>query len=179
MSIQIYILSKLIEENNYPYKLKKELSEPFPFDKIGNLTESKLYYHFESLSKQGFIEPVEVIKEENRPDKQVFTITEKGRENLPKKIYSLFEKGNAVTDFIVGLFFLQFVDKSRIVRILESKLDDMTQKLDNLKSVYEQIEVDDEKAPMIEITNDYVMDKFNGEVAAIQRIVEKLKQEIK
>ena len=48
MSIQIYILSKLTEEENYPYKLKKELSEPIPFDKMGNLTESKLYYIFET-----------------------------------------------------------------------------------------------------------------------------------
>ncbi|WP_277587595.1 PadR family transcriptional regulator [Psychrobacillus antarcticus] len=179
MSIQIYILSKLIEGNNYPYKLKKELSEPFPFDKIGNLTISKIYYHFESLSKQGFIEPVEVIKEENRPDKQLFAITEKGRENLPQKIYSLFEKSNTVIDLIAGLFFLRFVDKSRIVRILESKLDDMTRKLDKLKLVYEQIKVDDERALMIEITNDFLMDKFNSEVVAIQRIVEKLKEEIK
>ena len=31
---------------------------------------------------------------------------------------------------------------------------------------------------IIKITNDYVTDKFNGEIAAIQRIVEKLKQEI-
>jgi len=179
MSIQIYILSKLIEENNYPYKLKKELSEPIPFDKIGNLSESKLYYHFESLSKQGYIEPVEVIREENRPDKQVFAITEKGRDILPQKIYTLFEKGNTVTDFVVGLFFLRFVDKSRIVRILESKLDDLQHKMNKLKLVYEHIEVDDEKAPMIEITNDYLVDRLNGEVVAIQRIVETLKQEVK
>ena len=77
MSIQIYILSKLTEGENYPYKLKKELSEPIPFDKMGNLTESKLYYHFESLTKQGLVEPREIIKEENRPDKQVFAITDK------------------------------------------------------------------------------------------------------
>lgn len=105
MPIQIFILSKLIQGNNYPYKLKKELSEKFPFGISSNLTESKLYYHFESLSKQGLIEPVEVIKEEKRPDKQVFAITEKGREILPEKIYHLFEKGHTVTDFLVGLFF--------------------------------------------------------------------------
>lgn len=92
MSIQIFILSKLYEENSYPYQLKKELSESFPFNKIEHLTESKLYYHFESLERQGFIKPVEVIKEEKRPDKQVYAITAKGREVLPEKIYNLFEK---------------------------------------------------------------------------------------
>ena len=119
MSIQIYILSKLMEEDNYPYKLKKELSEPIPFDKMGNLTESKLYYHFESLTKQGLIEPREVIKEENRPDKQVFAITDKGREQLPEKIYELCEKANTLADMVVGIMFLRHVEHSRIVRILE------------------------------------------------------------
>lgn len=85
MSIQIYILSKLMDENNYPYKLKKELSTPIPFDKLLNLSESKLYYHFESLSKQGLVEQVEIIKEEHRPDKQVFSITDKGRKQLRSK----------------------------------------------------------------------------------------------
>ena len=126
MSIQIYILSKLIEEDNYPYKLKKELSEPIPFDKMANLTESKLYYHFESLTKQGLIEPLEVIKEENRPDKQVFAITDKGREQLPEKIYQMFEKTNILAEMIVGLMFLRHVEQSRIIRILEEKVELLT-----------------------------------------------------
>mgnify|MGYP001951678924 CR=1 FL=1 len=93
MPIQIFILHMLSEENNYPYKLKKEFSKISSVDTLGYFTESKLYYHFESLLKQGLIEPVEVIKEERRPDKQMYAITEKGREHLPKKIYALFEKG--------------------------------------------------------------------------------------
>ncbi|SUN32838.1 Uncharacterised protein [Staphylococcus saprophyticus] len=33
MSVQIFILSKLMEQNTYPYQLKRQLSEPIPFDK--------------------------------------------------------------------------------------------------------------------------------------------------
>lgn len=60
LSIQIYILSKLMEGDSYPYQLKKGLSEPVAFDKMANISESKLYYHFESLSKQGLIAPIEM-----------------------------------------------------------------------------------------------------------------------
>jgi len=122
MSIQVFILSKLMEENNYPYKLKKELSEFIPMEKLSRLTESKLYYHFESLAKQGLIEIVEVIKEEHRPDKQVFGITEKGRQALPKKIYDLFEKADSIRDLLAGLTNFKYVDRSRIVDILERKI---------------------------------------------------------
>ncbi|MDT9025558.1 PadR family transcriptional regulator [Rossellomorea yichunensis] len=102
MSIHIFILSKLMKENNYPYKLKKQLSEPIPLDKLGGLTESKLYYHFDSLAKQGLIETVEIIREEHRPDKQVFGITAKGREELPGKIYKLFDQADDIRDMVLN-----------------------------------------------------------------------------
>ena len=172
MSIQIYILCKLIEGNNYPYKLKKEVSQISSFDLLGYFSESRLYYHFESLIKQGLIEPVEVVKEERRPDKQMYAITEKGREKLPKKIYALFEKGNSLTDYILGFFYLQYVDKSRIVRILESKLDNLKLNIEKLKLAHESLQFDNEGKRLSEITTDFFMDKFNGEIVAIQRILE-------
>jgi len=122
MAIQIFILSKLMEGNNYPYKIKKQLSEPIPFDKLSGLTESKLYYHFDSLAKQGLIEAVEIIKEEHRPDKQVFGITAKGREELPKKIYRLFEKADAISNMVVGLANMKHVDRDKVAEILEKNL---------------------------------------------------------
>ncbi|MGB3101675.1 MAG: PadR family transcriptional regulator, partial [Psychrobacillus psychrotolerans] len=175
MSIQIYILSKLIAEDNYPYKLKKELSDPIPFDKIGDLTESKLYYHFESLSKQGLIQQVEVIKEENRPDKQVYTITEKGREDLPKKIYELFEKANKLAEVIVGLMFLRYVEKSHIILILEKKLESLHSKQLQLKDIYCHIRVEDTVQEMVDFADGYISDTIINEITWLENLIAKLK----
>jgi len=175
MSIQIYILSKLMAEDNYPYKLKKELSDPIPFDKIGNLTESKLYYHFESLSKQGLIQQVEVIKEENRPDKQVYTITEKGREDLPKKIYELFEKANKLAEVIVGLMFLRYVEKSHIILILERKLESLHSKQLQLKDIYSHIHVEDTVQEMVDFADGYISDTIINEITWLENLIAKLK----
>ena len=178
MSIQIYILSMLMEEKSYPYKLKKQLSEPRPLDKLGNLTESKLYYHFDSLSKSGLIEQVEVIKEEHRPDKQVFAITEKGREMLPKKIYNLFEKAEDVKEFVIGLFFLRFVDKARIIRILEGKLEEIGQKENQFKILCERLDVSEVYKPTINITNNYMLSRLDIEIKTIKQILEQLSKEL-
>ncbi|MEK5146924.1 helix-turn-helix transcriptional regulator [Psychrobacillus sp. FSL K6-4615] len=175
MSIQIYILSKLMAEDNYPYKLKKELSDPIPFDKIGDLTESKLYYHFESLSKQGLIQQVEVIKEENRPDKQVYTITEKGREDLPKKIYELFEKANKLAEVIVGLMFLRYVEKSHIILILERKLESLHSKQLQLKDIYSHIHVEDTVQEMVDFADGYISDTIINEITWLENLIAKLK----
>lgn len=175
MSIQIYILSKLIEEDNYPYKLKKELSEPIPFDKMANLTESKLYYHFESLTKQGLIEPLEVIKEENRPDKQVFAITDKGREQLPEKIYQMFEKTNILAEMIVGLMFLRHVEQSRIIRILEEKVDYLRSKQSRYKDIFGQIRVDDNLQEMLGFSESYLSDTITKDIFWFEKLIGKLK----
>lgn len=177
MSIQIYILSKLMEEDNYPYKLKKELSDPIPFDKIGNLTESKLYYHFESLSKQGLIQQVEIIKEENRPDKQVYAITEKGRKVLPKKIYELFEKANKLAEVVVGLMFLRYVEKSNIIFILERKLESLHSRQLQLKEIYSHIHVEDTVQEMVDFVDGYISDTIINEINWLEKLIGELRSE--
>ncbi|GAK04564.1 transcriptional regulator, PadR family [Geomicrobium sp. JCM 19037] len=123
MSVQLFILGQLMESDTYPYELKKKLSEPIPLDRFGGITESKLYYHFESLEKKGYVARTEVVKEENRPDKQLFRITEQGRHSLPKQIYSLFEKSEDIQGMIVGLANLHHVDTDQVIAILQKKID--------------------------------------------------------
>lgn len=176
MSIQIYILSKLMEDDNYPYKLKKELSEPIPFDKMGGLTESKLYYHFESLTKQGLIEHREVIKEENRPDKQVFSITDKGREQLPEKIYQLFQKANKLSEMIVGVMFLRHVEQSRVIHILEGKLESLRSKQVQLQAIYSQIPKEEMMNEMIDFAESYFSDTITKEISWLEKLIEKLEK---
>lgn len=122
MSIQVFILSKLMIGKTYPYELKKQMSEPIPLDELGGITESKLYYHFDSLAKHGLIEPVEIIKEQHRPDKQVFAITAKGREELPNKIYKLFESAIDLNDMVIALANIKFVDPEKVVTLLKEKV---------------------------------------------------------
>ena len=123
MSIQIYILGKLAEENSYPYKLKKQLSEPIPIDKFTGISESKLYYHFDKLADMGFIRAVETIKEENRPDKHVYQITDPGREELNKRIYQTFEKATEINEMYIALSYIKHVKVEKVLTILEEKIE--------------------------------------------------------
>ena len=175
MSIQIYILSKLTEGENYPYKLKKELSEPIPFDKMGNLTESKLYYHFESLTKQGLVEPREIIKEENRPDKQVFAITDKGREQLPNKIYELFEKAKNISEMLVGIMFLRHVENARVIPILEKKLELLQGKQEQLQAIYSQIQIDETMKEKVDFVESYYSENIANEIKWLEKLIRKMK----
>ncbi|WP_312096380.1 PadR family transcriptional regulator [Niallia sp.] len=174
MAIQIFILSKLIEENTYPYKLKKQLSDPIPLDQLAGLTESKLYYHFESLMKQGLIEPVEVIREEHRPDKQVFAITSKGREALPGKIYTLFEKADAISDMFVGLANMKYVEREKVVDILEKKMKNIKERLEQIMILENKLQIDKEKEKFLEFITDYISAKANQKTYWLEQLIKRI-----
>ncbi|HIW34102.1 MAG TPA: PadR family transcriptional regulator [Candidatus Paenibacillus intestinavium] len=176
MAIQIFILCKLIEGNNYPYKLKKQLSETTPLAQIGGLTESKLYYNFESLVKQGLIEPVEIIKEEHRPDKQVFAITIKGREALPKKIYKLFEDAQVISEMVVGLVYINYVERDKVVAILEKKLINLKERWERISKLAILTPVDKEKEKFLYFVGEYALSKSDHTLDWLEKLIELLQQ---
>ncbi|GAB6930709.1 hypothetical protein JCM10914A_46920 [Paenibacillus sp. JCM 10914] len=177
MSIQIFILSKLMKENNYPYKLKKQLSEPIPLDQLVGLTESKLYYNFDSLAKKGLIEIVEIIQEEHRPDKQVFAITAKGREELPKQIYKLFENARKIEEMVVGLAAIKYVDREKVVEILEKKLNNINTRWEQVSGLGEKVEVDRDNEKLREFMTGYISTKTEHTIYWLKDLIQRIKQE--
>ncbi|KAB7665903.1 PadR family transcriptional regulator [Bacillus sp. B1-b2] len=177
MSIQIFILSKLIEGNNYPYNIKKRLSEPIPFDELSGLTESKLYYHFDSLVKQGLVEAIEIIKEEHRPDKQVFGITEKGRKELPKKIYKLFEKADGINEMLVGIANIKYVEREKVVEILETKRKNYTEHWNHLKSLEQRMSVDASKEKFMGFISGYYTTKADHTIYWLDELIKRITNE--
>lgn len=177
MSIQIFILSKLMENNNYPYKLKKQLSEPIPLDELSGLTESKLYYHFESLAKKGLIEAIEIIKEEHRPDKQVFAITDKGREELPKLIYKLFENADDITEMVIALANIKYVDRNKVAEILEKKLKTTTNRWNEVSQFDSQIMIDENNEKFVKFMVGYFSTKVEHKIYWLEELIKQIKQE--
>lgn len=176
MAIQIFILTKLMEEDTYPYKLKKQIAELQPLDTINGLTESKLYYHFESLAKQGYIETKEVIKEEHRPDKQVFAITEKGREVLPKKIYKLFENANTIGDMVIGLSNMKYVDRDKVVSILEKKVNDIKKTWDKMSKFQEKHFIEPGQEILAQFIGDYAHKKITSAIQNFESLIQHIEK---
>ncbi|MEK4922670.1 helix-turn-helix transcriptional regulator [Cytobacillus sp. FSL R5-0569] len=175
MSIQIFILSKLMEGNDYPYNIKKLISDPIPLDKIRGITESKLYYHFESLAKQGLIEVVEVIKEVKRPDRQVYRITEKGRLELPNKIYKVFTNANTVNEMILGITNLKYVDSTIVIQILEKKLEGI-RAIEESRIVLEGQPNVDRQEPAYRFMNDYFSESLQSNIYWLKKLINGIRE---
>ena len=182
MSIQIFILSKLMQKDTYPYQLKKGLSEPHYFAELIKMSESKLYYHFESLTKQGLIQVVEVIKEENRPDKQVFRITDNGKQQLPIKIYDQLKKAKSITDMVTSLSFLQFVDPTNVIEILTHKYNAVLEKQKKISKAKETLfstnTLEKRIPPILFVVEGYHQKQQQNELDTLLKLIENIQQQI-
>ncbi|WP_413367628.1 PadR family transcriptional regulator [Lysinibacillus sp. 3P01SB] len=175
MSIQIFILSKLMKGNSYPYELEKQLSNPVPLNTFAGLTESKLSYHFESLVKQGLIEPAGVMKEENSPERQVFAITDKGREELPKRIYRLLEGAKNITDMVLGLANLKYVNRERVLEILEQKLESRIARRKRVEEIRSQAHIDQENQLLVDLVGKYMKTKGEHTVQWLEELIKEIR----
>lgn len=177
MSIQVFILSQLMKGNTYPYKLKKQISEPIRLDELGGITESKLYYHFDALTKQGLIETVEIIKEAHRPDKQVFAITTKGRAELPNKIYKLFESADNINDMVMGLVNIKYVDREQIVKILDIKLEKFKARWEHIMEFEKVVEIDEDNEKITKFLGQYFSTKADHTIYWLEEAIKQIKNE--
>ncbi|KKB39001.1 PadR family transcriptional regulator [Bacillus thermotolerans] len=119
MSLSLFILGSLAEENSHPYKLKKVLLDTIPIDKM---SEGKFYYNFEALQKKGLIEPVETIQIEKRPNKTLYRITEDGRQFLEQEIYNSFKRVSKVEDLYISIYLLKYADPVKAAFCLEDAI---------------------------------------------------------
>lgn len=176
MSIQIFILSQLMEESSYPYKLKKKMADFQLLDLNNSLTESKLYYHFEALKKSGLVEVQEVLHEENRPDKQVFRITEKGLEEFPKKIYKLFQTAESIGEMTVGIANLKYVDREKVLDILKKRLVKIQKNWKILNSVDTEKYKTPDKEMLIDFIRDYAENRHQQTLIYFQRLIDHIEK---
>lgn len=122
MSIQLYILGTLVSGNYHPYMIKKKLADSLPSDTMLKISDGKLYYNFDTLQKKGYIEAVEVVHEDHRPDKTLYAITDLGRKALEEKIYNSFKNISNVRELYVSIYFLKYVDPQKVAFILEDQI---------------------------------------------------------
>lgn len=120
-NIQDLILLGLLKDGEkHPYEIKTIVDEQF--QQIAQITAGTVYYTLNRLEKELCVSKKR-IKGSNRPDKYVYSITEKGE----KKFKELLKKCFFVEDrpyfnFNVGLYFSKYIEKNLILEGVEDKL---------------------------------------------------------
>lgn len=88
MSMRLLILGLLMESNRHPYEIRQTIKER-KWHLSFKVRDGSLYYAVDQLKEDGLIEVAEKIhvQGDNRPDKTIYRITERGRTELLEMMY--------------------------------------------------------------------------------------------
>ncbi|MNW39131.1 Transcriptional regulator PadR-like family protein [compost metagenome] len=135
LSIRLSILGLLLEENLHPYEISLRMKERF-LDQKGQFKIGSLYYAVDQLEKQAYIEAVETIRSENRPDKTVFRITDKGRTYFHKLLIErLRDTEPPYHPMYIALVFAGKGDQRDIAQVLKERIQDT----EHMVNIYYQV----------------------------------------
>jgi DNA-binding PadR family transcriptional regulator len=80
----------------------------------------------------------ENVQQEGKPNKNVYTITEQGREQFNAYMDSPVESSSFKSDFLMRLFFGEYVGQDKVVAWLEEARRATRINLDRLSGIFEQ-----------------------------------------
>lgn len=107
--IQLLILGSLQDGASYPYAIRKKMLNQLP-TKLIQISESKFYYHFESLLKQQAIAILQTEKTDKGPERTLYHLTKQGQAFFQAKFAQAFQEATTIADLYVPLYFFDQVD---------------------------------------------------------------------
>ncbi len=136
MNIQDVILGFLCEKpmSGYDIKQMMEKSVSYFFD----ATFGAIYPALRKMEKEGLVEK-QVIQQEGKPNKNLFVITESGREQFQKYLNSPINPTVTRSDILIRLFFGKLSTKENVQIWLEEerqKNEEMYESLEKVSSEF-------------------------------------------
>ena len=138
LAIRLCILGLLLEEDQHPYEMLIRIRDRF-LDHHGNFKIGSLYYAVDQLAKEAYIEAVETIQTDGRPDKKVYRITDEGRVCFDKLLVDRFkEEVSGYHPLHVALVFARHGDRDKIVSLLQARIREAEHQVNLSYQVYEE-----------------------------------------
>lgn len=109
MTSQDVILGILMKKSRTGYEIKGLLESVFSY--FYNASFGTIYPTLSKMEKEGLISK-ESIVQDGKPNKNVFTITDKGTEEFHHYLHSRIQDTEFKSDFMVRLFFGELVEPS-------------------------------------------------------------------
>jgi len=136
MSVKLIILGLLMSGDKHPYEMQHFVTER-KMDKLVKLYKGSLYYAVDQLKQKGLIEVVEVVKEDKRPDKTVYTITDAGRMEFHDLLMEQFSKEEQFYDpLYTAVIFARYGDKVKIIEVIDRKINAIRKKIGVLENMF-------------------------------------------
>jgi DNA-binding PadR family transcriptional regulator len=106
-------------------------------DKYVKIQRGSLYYTFEKLEKEGFIEVVDVVKDTNHPEKTIYGITNDGRKEFHDLLLNEFiTRQYTFVPFHAAVAFINHLEKDELITDLRIRIRDEEKSLSIIEMLY-------------------------------------------
>ncbi len=164
------------------YDLKKYFDQSIAH--FWSATKSHIYQALEKLEKDGLVTS-QIIPQEGKPNRREYQITETGRSELRRWLTSPLPPGQLREDWLIQVFFSHNSTNEEIVTLLEARRNTIRERLDVYRTVVQDVitqnaeRVGIERARQLwQITLDHGIDYYEFEIAWLEKIIERIENEI-
>lgn len=139
MSMKLLILGLLMEKERHPYEIRQTIKAR-NWDQTFRLRDGSLYYAVDQLRQDDMIEVAETIPVagDNRPDKTVYRITDKGRASFLDMLYGQMEQNvYPQHPMFMALPFAHHADNDHLEEIITKQLEICECRMDKIAALLE------------------------------------------
>jgi len=120
MNSQDVILGLLLNRPRSGYEIKTAFEAPLAY--FFDASFGTIYPTLAKLEKLGYIERESVVQD-NRPNKNVYSITESGRERFMEYLNSPLDTETYRSDFMVRLFFGEHQSREKLIEWIRGEIE--------------------------------------------------------
>jgi DNA-binding PadR family transcriptional regulator len=137
--LALAVLALLYEAPMHPYRMQ-QLIKARGKDRVINVQRrASLYQTIRQLLQQGLIEVHSTRRQENRPERTIYSLTEKGLQEAKTWLRKILSTPSLeFPEFPAAISFLPLLTQEDALRQLEAREQALAQDLAERKSVYEQ-----------------------------------------
>lgn len=126
---QDVILGMLMEASSSGYEIKQKFEKLFSH--FYNASYGTIYPTLKSMENEGLITKENRVQE-GKPNKNIYTITDKGRQSFYQYLESDIQGVEMKSDFMVRLYFGQLAHPELVIKWLEKGIEDHEKSLAKL-----------------------------------------------
>ncbi|TYS70907.1 PadR family transcriptional regulator [Sutcliffiella horikoshii] len=141
MAIKLVILGLLMEGDKHPYEIQQVMHER-NMEQYIKMAKGSLYYAVEQLLNKKLIKVKQVVTDQTRPDKTIYSITPAGKEAFQQLLKKQLQaESTHYHPMYTALAFIHLGDASLISEALSERISHTKMQLEMLERVYKQFGV--------------------------------------
>lgn len=167
---ELVILGLLRDRSSHGYEIKKQISDFFAY--FPGLKYQSIYYSLNSLEQKGMVKK-NVTASKNRPDRYVYSLTEKGKERFNVLLdRSFIQIQRPYFGIDVSLFFLPYLKRGSVRVKLRARLRILKKIEGGILNVYPVFKK--QKPPHMLAILEHNLELIKAEINFTSRLIDKL-----